>query len=56
VLVASDFVISDEMCLDLNHGHFCVHDSNQLVEGQVVTMNFGVEQTVPSFAIIVGSK
>jgi len=37
-LVASDFVVSSELCLDLNHVSFCMHDDDQLVEGQVVLM------------------
>jgi len=32
-----------------------MHDSDQLVEGQVVVTNFGVEPTVQSFKIIVGA-
>ena len=30
-----------------------MHDIDQLVEGEVVTMNFGVKLMVPSFTIIV---
>jgi len=51
-LAASDVVISDELCLDLNHCCFCMHDGDQLVEGQVVATNFGVGPMVPSFTII----
>ena len=54
VLVVSDFVVSDELCLDLNHGHLSMHGHDQLVEGQVVVTNFGVEPTVPYFTIIFG--
>jgi len=53
-LVASDFVISDELCLDLNHGRLCMDDGDQLVEGHVVATNFGDEPPVPSLTIIVG--
>ena len=54
--VASDFVVSDELCLDLNHhGGFCMRDGDQLVERQVVATNFGVEPMLPSFTIIVGA-
>jgi len=47
------FAISDELCLDLNHGHFCTANVDQLVEGQAVVTNFGIEPMVPSFRIIV---
>jgi len=47
-LVASDYVFSDELYLDVNHVRFCMHDVDQLAT------NFGVELTVPSFTIIVG--
>jgi len=33
---------------------FCMHDGDQLVEGQVVATKCGVQPTVPSFIIIVG--
>ena len=54
-LVASYFVFSDELCLALNHGRFCMHDSDQLVEGQVVVTNLSIELMVPSFITIDGS-
>jgi len=36
----------------LNHGNFCMYDGDQLVKGNVVVTNFGVEPMVSSFAII----
>jgi len=51
----SDFAVSDELCFDLSLGHFCMHDGDQLVEGQAVATNFGIEPTVPSFITIVGT-
>jgi len=33
----------------------CMMAIVQLVEGQVVATNFGVESTVPSFTVIVGA-
>ena len=37
------------------NGRLCVHDGDQLVEGQVVATNFGVDPMVTSFTIIVGA-
>ena len=27
----SDFVVGDELCLDVNHGRFCMYDGYQLI-------------------------
>ena len=54
VPVLSDFIINDQLCLEVDQGRFCVCYDDHLVKGWVVATNFGAEPTVPSFTIIVG--